>query len=72
MRIYQVVLKRDDLGVAEGEVARLLLPVPVRMQQLLNLAGVPLKDDPPRIELPPPDFKPVEVYDRNRILVSTL
>lgn len=47
-------------------------PVPVRMQQLLNLAGVSLKDDPPRIELPPPDFKPVEVYDRNRILVSTL
>jgi len=47
-------------------------PVPVRMQQLLNLAGVSLKDDPPRIELPSPDFKPVEVYDRNRILVSTL
>ncbi len=47
-------------------------PVPVRMQQLLNLAGVPLKDDPPRIELSSPNFKPVEVYDRNRIGVSTL
>jgi len=47
-------------------------PVPVRMQQLLNLVGVPLKDDSPRTELPPPDFKPVEVYNENRIVVSTL
>ena len=47
-------------------------PVPVRMQQLLNLAGVPLKDDPPKIKRLYPDFKPVEVYDENRIVVSTL
>jgi len=47
-------------------------PVPVRMQQLLNLAGVPLKDDPPKIERFYPDFKPVEIYDENRVVVTTL
>lgn len=47
-------------------------PVPVRIQQLLNLAGVPFKDDPPKIERHYPDFKPVEVYNENRIIVSTL
>ena len=46
--------------------------MPVRMQQLLNLAGVPFNDDPPKIERSYPDFKPVEVYDKNRVLVSIL
>jgi len=47
-------------------------PVPQRMKKLLNFAGVVLKDDPPRIELPPPDFKPTTVYDENRTVISTL
>lgn len=47
-------------------------PVPQRMKKLLNFAGVVLKDDPPRIELPPPDFKPTTVYDENRTIISAL
>lgn len=47
-------------------------PVPQRMKKLLNFAGVNLKDDPPRIELPPPEFKPTTVYDDKRIVTSTL
>jgi len=47
-------------------------PVPKRMHKLLNFAGVVLQDDPLRIELPPPDFKPTPVYDDNRIVISTL
>ncbi len=48
------------------------LPVPQRMKKLLNFAGVTPKDDPPRIELPPPDFKPTTVYDKDRTVISTL
>jgi len=47
-------------------------PVPQRIKKLLNFAGVVLKDEPPRIELTPPDFKPTTVYDENRIIISTL
>ena len=47
-------------------------PVPARIQKLLNFAGVRLKDDLPRIELPPPDFKPTTVYDENRTVISAL
>jgi len=47
-------------------------PVPARMQKLLNFAGVALRDDPPRIELPPPDFKPTTMFDDSRIVINTL
>jgi len=47
-------------------------PVPERIRKLLNFAGVTLKDNPPRIELPPPDFKPTPVYDENRIVMSAI
>lgn len=47
-------------------------PAPAKTKSYLNLAGVVLKDDPPRIELPPPDFKPTTVYDENRTVISTI
>lgn len=47
-------------------------PTPAKTKSYLNLAGVLLKDDPPRIELSPPDFKPTAVYDENRTVISTI
>ena len=47
-------------------------PVPQRMKILLKFAGIKLKSDPPRIELPPPDFKPTKVYDENRTVIGVL
>jgi len=47
-------------------------PAPIKTKSYLNLAGVVLKDDPRRIELPPPDFKPTAVYDGNRTVISTI
>jgi len=47
-------------------------PVPKRMKILLNFAGIKLKSDPPKIELPPPDFKPTKVYDKDRTVISIL
>ena len=44
--------------------------VPVRFHKLLNFAGVVLQDDPPRIELSPPDFKPQAVYPEDRFVIS--
>lgn len=41
-------------------------PVPTRFRKLLNFTGVVLKDGPPRIELPPPDFQPAPVYPEDR------
>lgn len=68
-RVWRFIEEEHHVPVTWDDISG---PVPVRMQQLLNLAGVSLKDDPPRIELSSPDFKPVEVYDKNRIVVSTL
>ena len=47
-------------------------PAPAKTKSYLNLARVVLKDDPPIIELPPPDFKPTAVYDENRTIISTI
>ncbi len=44
----------------------------IKIKRYLKFAGVILKDDPPRIELPPPDFIPTEVFDENRIIIKTL
>ena len=44
----------------------------IKMKRYLKLAGVILVDDPPRIELPPPDFKPTEVFDESRVIVKEL
>ncbi len=47
-------------------------PVPARMRRFLRRAAVALQDDPPRIELRPPDFTPAEVFDENRTIISAL
>ncbi len=44
----------------------------MKMKRYLRLAGVVLIDDLPRIELPPPDFKPTEVFDESRVIVKVL
>lgn len=44
----------------------------MKIKSYLKLAGIVLKDDPPRIELPPPDFKPTEVVDENRVIIKEL
>jgi len=44
----------------------------MKIKSYLKLAGIVLKDDLPRIELPPPDFKPTEVLDENRIIIKVL
>lgn len=44
----------------------------MKVKSYLKLAGIILKDDSPRIELPPPNFVPTEVFDENRIVVKSL
>ena len=44
----------------------------MKMKSYFKLAGIVLKDDPPRIELPPPNFVPTEVFDENRVIIKTL
>ncbi len=44
----------------------------MKVKSDLKLSGIVLKDDPPRIELPPPDFKPTEVFDENRVIIKEL
>jgi hypothetical protein len=44
----------------------------VKVRRYLKFAGVILTDDPPRIELQPPDFKPTEVFDENRVVIKVL
>jgi len=44
----------------------------IKIKRYLKLAGVILIDDPPRIELPPPDFKPTEVLDESRAIIKVL
>lgn len=45
---------------------------PERTRGYLKHAGVALQDDAPRIELRPPDFKPTEIYEENRTVISEL
>ncbi len=44
----------------------------IKIKRYLKLAGVILIDDPPRIELLPPDFKPTEVVDETRVIIKAL
>jgi hypothetical protein len=50
----------------------MLGPPPAKTKVYLKLAGVVLQDDPPRIELRPPDFTPTEVYEEDRTVISAL
>ncbi|MBI4304108.1 MAG: hypothetical protein HY665_07215 [Chloroflexi bacterium] len=43
-----------------------------KMRRFLGYAGVVLKDDLPRTEFPPPDFKPTEIFDEDRVIVKEL
>lgn len=45
---------------------------PEKTRGYLKHAGVALQDDAPRIEFRPPDFKPTEVYEENRTVISEL
>ena len=54
-----------EMSLSKGSVLR-------KIKSYLNLAGITLQDDPPRIELPPPDFKPTEVLDESRIIIKAL
>lgn len=60
---HKVPLEWDDMDYGS---------IPTKAKRYLRLAGVTLKDDPPTIILPPPDFVPTEVQDESRIVVSVL
>lgn len=46
--------------------------IPTRAKSFLNLAGVTLKDDPPKVVLRPPNFVPTTVPDESRIIMKVL
>ena len=60
---HNVPLEWDDMDYGS---------ISTKAKRYLRLAGVTLKDDPPTIILPPPDFIPTEVQDESRIVVSVL
>ncbi len=43
-----------------------------KVKRYLKLAEIVLKDDSPRVELLPPDFKPTEILDENRVIIMEL
>ncbi|MBA7673310.1 hypothetical protein ES703_81505 [subsurface metagenome] len=47
-------------------------PVSVKTRRFLGYVGIALQDDPPKVELPPPDFKPTTVYDETRVVIREL
>lgn len=57
---HKAPLEWDDM---EGTVL-------LKTRRYLGIAGVILKDDPPRIGLSPPNFVPTEVFDKDRIIMK--
>lgn len=68
-KLCAIIQKEHKMPVSWDEMEG---PAPIKTKSYLNLAGVVLKDDPPRIELALPDFRPTAVYDENRTIISTI
>jgi hypothetical protein len=68
-KLCTIIQKEHNMPVAWDD---MLGPPPAKTRVYLKLAGVVLQDDPPRIELRPPNFTPTEVYEEDRTVISAL
>ncbi len=68
-KLCAIIQEEHKMPVAWDD---MLGPAPAKTKGYLKLAGVILQDDPPRVELRPPDFTPTEVYEENKTVISAL
>lgn len=68
-KLCAVIQEEHKMPVAWDDMSG---PAPAKTKGYLKLAGITLRDDPPRVELRPPDFTPIEVYEKNRTVISAL